>query len=143
MIAPLTCDSRFAGLMILPHSYAWQTRSTCDRSLFAVDRDLDAGGHERALVRAAREAHADVRLLRLRPGGPVEPAGGLLQDVAESAGLEVGEAKLQRVAAGGVGQLVHEALAAERVRRRRQGPVRTVPQRGLDATNRPWLLPVR
>src|SRR5262249_32657234 len=72
----------------------------------------------------------DVRLRPPRPGGPVETPRGLLQDVSETAGLEVGEAKLERVAPGRGSKLVHEALAAERVRRRRQGPVGTMPERG-------------
>ena len=59
---------------------------------------------------------------------PVESAGGGFQDSAQAGILQVREAEVERVGAGGGGQLVHEALPGEVVGGGGQHAVRTLAQ---------------
>ena len=99
-----------------------------DGDLALLDGDLDARGDARSLLGAAGEAHADGGVFLPAAAGPVEALGGGFQDGAEARVVQVGEAELERVAAGGGGELVHEGLAGEVVGRRGEGAVGADPQ---------------
>ena len=131
MIEPWFCAVRLPGFSDGPALVGLADAPDLDLAGVAVDRDLGARRDVRALLRAARQADADVRLPLLRAVGPVEALGRLLEHRPQARVFEVGEAERQRVLPRRLGQLVHEALAGEVVGRGRQRPVRAVPQRGV------------
>ena len=83
----------------------------------ALHLDLDREGADRpAEVLVAREGEAAPAAARqLDPRRPAEALGGEVDDVAGARIVEMAQAELDRIGAGGDRQLVHEALDREDV----------------------------
>ena len=136
MMQPWTWDVRFAGFMDRAALEGLADLVHRDPAPPAIDRDLDARGHDGILLRAAGEPDAQLRRDLLPSLGPVEALCGRFEDSPNPLVLEPGQPEGQRIDARRGGQLVHERFACEVVARGRQAAVRALGQRRIGADRR-------